>query len=30
VACYNPERDPGRESARRIVDLLSDVVDPAR
>ena len=30
VACYNPERDPGRESARRIVDLMSDVADPAR
>jgi arginase len=26
VACYNPERDPGRESARRIVDLLHDVI----
>jgi arginase len=26
VACYNPERDPGRESARRIVELLRDVI----
>jgi arginase len=26
VACYNPERDPERESARRIVSLLRDVV----
>jgi arginase len=26
VACYNPERDPQRESARRITDLLRDVV----
>lgn len=26
VACYNPERDPGRESAGRIVELLHDVV----
>lgn len=26
VACYNPERDPGRDSARHIVDLLRDVV----
>jgi arginase len=26
AACYNPERDPERESARRIVSLLRDVV----
>jgi arginase len=26
VACYNPERDPDGESARRIVELLHDVV----
>jgi arginase len=26
VACYNPERDPGRESARRIVELLGRAV----
>ena len=26
VACYNPERDPDGDSARRIVQLLSDVV----
>ncbi len=26
VACYNPERDPQRESAHRIVELLRDVV----
>ena len=26
VACYNPERDPQRDSARRIVELLRDVV----
>jgi arginase len=26
VACYNPERDPERASARHIVDLLGDVV----
>ena len=26
VACYNPERDPERDSARHIVDLLRDVV----
>jgi len=26
VACYNPERDPDRESARHIVELLRDVV----
>jgi arginase len=26
VACYNPERDPARESARHIVGLLDDVV----
>lgn len=26
VACYNPERDPERDSARRIVSLLSEVV----
>jgi arginase len=29
VACYNPERDPQRDSARRITDLLRDVVGPA-
>lgn len=28
VACYNPERDPDRESARRIVELLRDVAPP--
>ena len=28
VACYNPERDPARESARHIVELLHDVVPP--
>jgi len=26
VACYNPERDPEREGARHIVELLRDVV----
>lgn len=26
VACYNPDRDPARTSARHIVDLLRDVV----
>lgn len=26
IACYNPERDPERESARRIVGLLREVV----
>jgi arginase len=26
VACYNPERDPHGESARRIVELMRDVV----
>lgn len=26
VACYNPERDPERQSARRIVELLRGVV----
>lgn len=26
VACYNPERDPERSSARHIVELLRDVV----
>ena len=26
VACYNPERDPERESARRIVGMLREVV----
>jgi arginase len=26
VACYNPERDPERESARHIVELLRNVV----
>ena len=26
VACYNPERDPERVSARHIVELLRDVV----
>ncbi len=26
VACYNPDRDPERESARRIVGLLREVV----
>jgi arginase len=26
VACYNPERDAGRQSARHIVELLRDVV----
>jgi arginase len=30
VACYNPERDPERESARRIVALLEDVAGPRR
>jgi arginase len=30
VACYNPERDPERVSARHIVELLRDVVGPAR
>jgi hypothetical protein len=28
VACYNPERDPERESAGRIVELLKDVAGP--
>ena len=29
VACYNPERDPERLSARRITALLGDVVGSA-
>jgi arginase len=29
VACYNPERDPERTCARRIVELLGDVVGVA-
>ncbi|MGZ8629130.1 MAG: arginase family protein [Actinomycetota bacterium] len=30
VACYNPSRDPDGVSARRIVQLLRDVVPPGR
>jgi hypothetical protein len=26
LACFNPERDPGGVTARRLVDLLRDVV----
>jgi arginase len=29
VACYNPERDPERSSARSIVELLREVVPGA-